>query len=421
MGTLEDSKDTVILASASPRRRVLLEGAGLRIEVKPVDILEQPRSGEGPSEFALRMAQEKAEAARHPREPRPLLAGDTVVTIDGEILGKPRDVDHAIEMLTRLSGKAHKVITGWALSHDGTITADTTVSEVTFGALTQRQIEDYVATGEPMDKAGGYGIQGYGGALVDHYTGDFSNIVGFPLPDILRSLSLAGVGPQSALGRRYATLLGRTAAACAECDRSPEDVRIIGASKAQSVESVQAGYAAGLRDFGESYVQEFTAKRNVLPDDARWHFIGHLQRNKTRFIVPGIHQIHTVSSIRLAETIAKRARANGITVPCLLQVNIGAEATKSGATVDELPSLLEAVDGIDGVHASGLMAIPPRGGLATSRQWFRRVRTLRDSLATQERPLSELSMGMSGDFDSAIIEGATQVRVGTALFGQRRP
>jgi MAF protein len=408
------------LASASPRRRVLLEGAGFDVEVQPVDIEERAHAGEAPDDFALRMAVEKATAGKHIPD-IPLLAGDTVVTIDGKILGKPRDAEDAARMLSMLSGRRHHVITGWALSHEGQLISGRNSAEVCFRDLSNADIDDYVSTGEPMDKAGAYGIQGYGGALVESYHGDFSAIVGFPLPDILATLAELGLGPGTEIGRRYATLRGRAAAAGAECNRPLESITLMGASKAQSVEALRAAYDAGLRHFGESYVQELIAKRPALPPDIHWTFIGHLQRNKVKFVVPGVRQIQTVGSTRLAEAIHKRALASDTVVECLLQINIASEQSKSGATAEEALGLLDAIKGMPGLSPVGLMAIPPRSGLAGARAWFRRVRALRDTLATPACPLTELSMGMSGDFDAAIIEGATQVRLGTALFGSRPP
>ena len=297
----------LVLASGSPRRRVLLEGAGLGISVRIPEIDERPHPGEEPAHFAKRMAEEKARAVPQHNDDGPILAGDTIVTIDGEILGKPADPDDARIMLERLARRTHQVVTGWAIAHQGQIISGTRAAEVTFRDLTADDITAYIATGEPMDKAGAYGIQGHGGALVERYTGDFSTIVGFPLPDILSALAVMGFGSPDPIAQRLATVRGRLAAACHECDRSPDTVRIIGASKGQPNERLHAAYAAGLRDFGESYVQEWQEKEEILPGPVEWHFIGHLQRNKVRFLIPGVDSIQTVSSERLALAIARQA------------------------------------------------------------------------------------------------------------------
>ncbi|HEY0556905.1 MAG TPA: Maf family protein [Thermoanaerobaculia bacterium] len=172
----------LILASASPRRRELLGGLGLRFTVRASDIDETPRPGEDPAATVLRLAQEKAAAEAHPGEL--VLAADTVVVIDGALLGKPRDPEDARAMLARIAGREHTVLTGVALEEPG---SDRRISEVAssrvrMAALTPDQIAEYVATGEPLDKAGSYAVQGIGALFVEEIFGNYTNVVGLPLP-----------------------------------------------------------------------------------------------------------------------------------------------------------------------------------------------------------------------------------------------
>jgi len=172
----------LILASGSPRRSKLLNELGVDFEVRPVEIDESLRAGESPQDLVVRLAREKATAKRVPESL--ILAADTMVVLDGEALGKPDDVDAAREMLLRLAGKTHTVATGVAIWNvDGdTLVADLELSEVQIGAMSEEEIEWYVATGEPLDKAGSYAIQGLGALFVGSVTGNYSNIVGLPLP-----------------------------------------------------------------------------------------------------------------------------------------------------------------------------------------------------------------------------------------------
>ncbi|MCB9763443.1 MAG: septum formation inhibitor Maf [Alphaproteobacteria bacterium] len=184
---------TLTLASGSPRRRLLLGQLGYALRVAPADIDETPRPGEGPVDFALRMAREKAAAGAHPGL---VLAADTVVHLDGHILGKPADAAEARAMLRMLSGRAHEVTTGVCVQDGDRRWVDAVTTEVTFRPLSEAEVSGYVATGEPFDKAGGYGIQGIGGFLVSHIRGSYTNVVGLPLAEVLDALADFGLpGP----------------------------------------------------------------------------------------------------------------------------------------------------------------------------------------------------------------------------------
>jgi nucleoside triphosphate pyrophosphatase len=174
----------VILASASPRRRDLLTLIGVPHEVRPADIDETHRAGEAPADYAERLAREKACAVDVPDAVT--IGSDTIVVVDGDILGKPRDRAHAIEMLGRLSGRSHVVMTGVAIRWHGRIASGVEEVGVTFRSLTRQEIERYVDTGEPMDKAGAYGIQGYGATIVERVDGDYFAVMGLALNRLTR-------------------------------------------------------------------------------------------------------------------------------------------------------------------------------------------------------------------------------------------
>ena len=213
----------------------------------------------------------------------------------------------------------------------------------------------------------------------------------------------------------------RIAEAARSSGRDPASVTLVAVSKVQPAQKVRAAYEAGHRHFGENYVQEMRAKQEELPDlaEARWHFIGHLQRNKARQVVGHAAMVETVDSVRLAAELEKRAAAAETTVEVLLQVAVVDEETKSGCEPDELPALIETAEAAPHLEVRGLMTIPPwETDPEDARRYFVALRELRDRLGG-EALLPELSMGMSGDYDVAIEEGATIVRVGTAIFGAR--
>jgi PLP dependent protein len=218
----------------------------------------------------------------------------------------------------------------------------------------------------------------------------------------------------------------RITAAALRAGRSSEEITLIGVSKTHPAEAIRAAYAAGLRDFGENRVQEWEGKRGGLGDleDAKWHLIGHLQSNKAARAAGLFHCVDSVDDFSLAQRLARvvgEAAGAAKLSRVLLEIRVADEETKSGVNVAELPAIAEKVAGLPGLHLSGLMCIPPfLDDAGQVRPYFRRLRELRDQLATQlGLALPVLSMGMSHDFEVAIEEGATEVRVGTALFGER--
>jgi len=182
---------TIVLASASPRRAELLTQIGLSFITQPVDIDETVRLNEAPREYVERLAREKALAGAG-RHDQLVIGSDTSVVLDGDILGKPADEAEARATLKRLSGRSHEVITAVALAHEGHCRACVVTTEVTFRTLTDEEIHAYVATGEPMDKAGSYGIQGLGGIFVSDIRGSYSSVVGLPLQETAALLAQAG-------------------------------------------------------------------------------------------------------------------------------------------------------------------------------------------------------------------------------------
>lgn len=194
----------VILASASPRRRELLSLIGLEHEVCPVDIDETLAEGESPRVYADRLARAKALAVASPGVV--VIGCDTIVVVDGDVLGKPRDAADATRMLRLLSGRSHLVMTGVAVGFGEGMVSDVVQVGVTFRSLNAGEIADYVATGEPMDKAGGYGIQGYGATIVDDVEGDYFAVMGLPLNRLVRLLE--SMGFQYRFGEKGLTMVG---------------------------------------------------------------------------------------------------------------------------------------------------------------------------------------------------------------------
>jgi PLP dependent protein len=218
-------------------------------------------------------------------------------------------------------------------------------------------------------------------------------------------------------------ILERIGRAAARSGRDAGAVKLLAASKSQSAEKIRAAAAAGVRLFGENYVQEAAAKKATLSGAVEWHLIGHLQRNKAKAALELFDVIESLDSVELAHALDKEAGARGRIVRALVEVNLGGETSKSGVAVDRLAALLEAVATLKHVKVVGLMAVPPFSADAEkARPYFKDLRELRETVKTVNAinvDLKELSMGMSQDFEVAIEEGATLVRVGTALFGPR--
>lgn len=212
--------------------------------------------------------------------------------------------------------------------------------------------------------------------------------------------------------------------ACRVSGRNPEEVSLIAVSKTKPVSMLQEAYDAGCRDFGENKVQEIMDKIDRLPSDIRWHMIGHLQTNKVKYIVGKVFLIHSVDSLHLAEAISKEAVKQNTMVNILIEVNVAKEDTKYGAMAEDTVSLVEKIALLPGICVKGLMTIAPYvENPQENRQYFVKLRQLAVDIKSKNIDnvhMDILSMGMTGDYMVAIEEGATYVRVGTGIFGERQ-
>lgn len=236
------------------------------------------------------------------------------------------------------------------------------------------------------------------------------------------------------LPARLAAIRDRIAAACARAGRDPGEVVLLGVSKTHPAAAVAAAWRAGLRDFGENRVQEALAKSRELAglggagSGPAWHLIGPLQSNKIRPALELFRIIHSIDRPRIAEAVDREAAARGLRLTGFLEINVGGEPSKHGFPPGDLAAAVRSLAGLQHLRIAGLMAVPPQGDdPEESRRWFVRLRELRDDLGARPEWAAVwsgsggwLSMGMSHDFEVAIEEGATHVRVGTALFGVRK-
>lgn len=211
--------------------------------------------------------------------------------------------------------------------------------------------------------------------------------------------------------------------ACIRAGRKPEDVTLIAVSKTKPIPMLEEAYGAGARDFGENKVQEIVAKKPELPDDIRWHMIGHLQRNKVSQVVGRTVLIHSVDSLRLAEQIEAEAAKKGLDVDILLEVNVAREESKYGFMLEEVEEAIMRIKDFPHVHIKGLMTIAPFvENPEENRQIFKKLFEFAVDIGAKNIDnvtMGALSMGMTGDYEVAVEEGATMVRVGTGIFGAR--
>ncbi len=235
---------------------------------------------------------------------------------------------------------------------------------------------------------------------------------------MLDCLTMKTVAENLALVRK------RIEAACEKAGRDPAGVKLVGVTKTVPVERIREGVDAGITILGENYIQEARRKKELLSDlPVSWHCIGHLQTNKAKFAVDCCNWVETLDRQSLALELNRHAEKMQRTIPVLIQVNLGAEETKSGISPEDLPAFFSRASAFERLDIRGLMALPPFFDQPErARPYFRRLRELLDRLrqgSALPEKLSELSMGMSGDFEVAIEEGATLVRIGTAIFGGR--
>jgi hypothetical protein len=215
----------------------------------------------------------------------------------------------------------------------------------------------------------------------------------------------------------------RMAEAAVRSGRTPESVKLVGVTKTVDVERIKQAVSAGLQILGENYVQEARDKIKEVGGEASWHFVGRLQTNKAKYAVKLFDMIQTVDSFKLANELNRRAQPLGRTIPIIIQVNLASEVSKGGVEPSECISLIKQISNLANLQIRGLMTMPPFFYQPEkARPYFAQLRELSQKIAEAQLPgveMSELSMGMSGDFETAIEEGATLVRVGTAIFGER--
>lgn len=224
------------------------------------------------------------------------------------------------------------------------------------------------------------------------------------------------------IATRFAEVMERVERAARRGRRDPSDVTVVAVSKTFGVEAISEALGAGATDVGENRAQELKEKVAVLGSKARWHFVGRLQSNKVRFVVGVTALIHSVDRFGLAEAIARRARSLGITQDVLIEVNIAGEPSKSGVEPARAIALAEEIENLSGIAVAGVMAIPPMSASPEqARAYFRDLAEVGRRLEGAVAGASELSMGMTRDFELAIEEGATLVRIGEAIFGPRGP
>ena len=211
--------------------------------------------------------------------------------------------------------------------------------------------------------------------------------------------------------------------ACEKAGRERSEVTLIAVSKTKPLEDLQAVYDLNIRDFGENKVQELTGKIEAMPEDIRWHMIGHLQRNKVKYIVDKVELIHSVDSLRLAEEISKQAIKKNVNVNILVEINIGDEESKFGISADEVKVLVRDIAKLDNIKVQGLMCVAPYVvDSEENRAIFHKIKDLSVDIMKENIDnvnMNVLSMGMSNDYQVAIEEGATMVRIGSNLFGKR--
>jgi len=419
----------VILASASPRRAEILARVAYPFAIVPAEIDESRLPGETPEVHVRRLAREKAARVSRAHPDAWVLGADTIVAQDQEIFGKPVDDADAARMLARLSAAPHRVLTGLAWARGGEPVADAiSRSDVRFRTLADREIADYVAGGEPRDKAGAYAIQGGAARFVASVSGSVTGVIGLPLEEVTELGARLGVPspvsplPAAAIALRLRAVQGEIAARTVASGRTPGAVRLVAVTKGHSAELARAAIAAGATDVGENYVQEGSRKRDAVGTGlpARWHLIGPLQSNKAALAARSFDLFHAIDRVAIARTLVARGAQP---VAGLLQVNVARDPHKAGVAPEDLQDHVRQLTALPGFELRGLMTIGPlderedraRAVFAELRQRFDELRRM-----GYER-LSELSMGMSDDYPEAIVEGATLVRLGTAIFGPRLP
>ena len=401
----------LVLASASPRRAQLLTEAGFEFTVHHPDVsekIEKNRSPElHPDQLVLLLAERKARASASTLVKASfqtfVLAADTEVFLDGERLGKPENSQAAKNLLLRLSGRIHEVKTGLMVLHpvSGLHQSSVTTTKVQFRNLSEDEVLDYVQTGDPLDKAGAYGIQGAAKSFVQEVLGPLDNVIGLPMDSFEQAWT------------RLRFQIFRT--------QVPASATLVAISKTQIAQKIRWAHTEGQLHFGENYVQEAVRKKAELQDlPLIWHFVGALQKNKVKMVVGEFDFIHSVDSAALLKKIEQIAGEKKLRQKVFLQINVSDEASKIGLSENEAEQLIRQAAQFPHVEIVGLMAFPPLQDAENNRKHFQKLQSLRDQWRTVLPSLSELSMGTTNDFTVALECGATFIRIGSALFGERK-
>jgi MAF protein len=428
---IKSSETTWVLGSASPRRQHLLKLCGHPFKIQTSSVDECQEAGEKPQEFALRMAKEKAlDVAKISTNSQVVIGGDTVVALGTKILGKPSSKDDAKATLMMLSGRTHEVWSGWAIARyneEGQCEvrqSGVALSQVTMRELTETEILDYIDDGEPLDKAGSYGIQGKGGRFVVGLKGSFFAVIGLPMIDLFDALAqLGAIRSEGGLLRRGIQIRERVAQAAWRSGRTIEAVEILAVSKKHSVDRIKYAQSCLFTHFGENYFQELIEKSAYFDERTQfkphWHYIGTIQGKKARRIGATAQWIHGLTRYSEAEKLSQGAMSVNHVLKAMIQVNLSSEESKGGIPREEVVELLATCHSLEGINVVGLMTFPPLALPEENRRYFRALRELRDDLEREGYSLPHLSMGTSDDFEVAIEEGATWVRLGRSLFGAR--
>lgn len=409
-----NQKLKIILASQSPRRAEILKNAGFEFVSFPVNISEIPNENLSLDDQIIDIARRKSRACLVELEKQKIseglvLSSDTMVCLDERPIGKPESEQDAFNTLKKLSGRTHLVKTSLVVfdlqkkqevSHLET-------TEVIFKSLTDDQIRAYIQTGEPLDKAGSYAIQGLGAAFVEKFVGDYDNVVGLPL---------------KAFKKIYDELCETHISVLETVTNSLKPSQnLIAVSKLQPIEKIEKLLRQGQKAFGENYIQEALEKieyfkKHEAGSQIEWHLIGALQKNKVKYLRNNFSYIHSVDSVELAELIDKKAGAINYQQKIFLQVNVADEKTKAGFNLDNLKNHFNHLQSLKHLQVVGLMTMPPLQNKAEdNRIYFKQIFELGQQLG-----LKQFSMGTSHDYKVALEEGATWIRLGTVLFGERQ-
>jgi len=400
----------IVLASQSPRRAEILKKAGYYFVSFPVFISEIPNENLSLDEQIIDIAKRKAFACLDQCPDKNsgniILASDTMVCLGNLAIGKPENEQDAFNTLKKLSGKMHEVKTAIILLDQGSrdLVSHIETSQVFFKNLSDQDIWDYIKAGEPMDKAGSYAIQGLGGKFVEKFVGDYNNVVGLPL------MALEKLFAEQKWNFEKSTLAQIKS-------QLSSGQNLLAVSKLQPIEKIRDLASLGQRAFGENYIQEALEKIEALKDlNLEWHLIGPIQKNKVKYLKNNFAYLHAIDSLELAELVSKKASEIDYVQNIFIQINLANEATKAGFNEASVDSAWEKLTRLSNVKIVGLMTMPPLQNKAEDNQiHFKKLKKMADRLQVKE-----LSMGTSHDYQVALKEGATWIRIGTVLFGERQ-